>query len=196
MTHALTDHALARYVAVVLRLVSAAVVATLLGGTGCAPLYGGKPETLKKPVSKKRPPETAAAIPWVVECRADFEGDGSKVRRRAAEATPLTAAGNESLSRALSSPDPATRASLVVEAINKYKSALTKDPFNADATEALAAAYARVLYKGCSLKLLQRLPQLEANPVYEVEARNAISRALASSAYDGFRSEADSAVGH
>jgi len=179
------------------RLVALVVALGLgVGALGCAPLYGGKAEPLSKLKKKKAPPESEVAIPWDEECKVDFFGDGAKFRPRPQDAAPLFESGQAAMTQADRSPDPAAKGVLIVDALNKFKNALTKDPYNAEITLALAAGYARALKKGCALALLKRLVELEGHPDYESAARRMIGSAQSEGAFGGFRKESDAAVGH
>jgi hypothetical protein len=179
---------------------------------GCGGPYVGKAEKLKRPAKKKRPPEPdAAALPYNEDCKAAFFEDNSKVRRNSGAARGKVGQGDAALGAAESSPDPGVRASSTIEAINSYKKALLDDPFSAEATyklaalldvpfsaEAtykLAAAYARVRKKKCAIDLLTRLAQLKKHPDFEAEASRMIQAASQDGSFQGFRKDADGALG-
>src|SRR5689334_4257836 len=91
---------------------------------GCGGPYAGKPEKLKKPTKKKKPPEPdAAALPYNEECKSAFFEDGSKVRRDQGGARSKVGSGDAALSSAESAGDVGTQASLTIQAINDYKKA-------------------------------------------------------------------------
>lgn len=163
---------------------------------GCGGPYVGKAEKLKRPVKKKRPPEPdAAALPYNEDCKAAFFEDNSKVRRNSGAARGKVGQGDAALGAAESSPDPGVRASSTIEAINSYKKALLDDPFSAEATYKLAAAYARVRKKKCAIDLLTRLAQLKKHPDFEAEAGRMIQAASQDGSFQGFRKDADGALG-
>src|SRR5262249_26009717 len=133
----------------------------------CAPLYGGRPEKLKNPDKKKRPPEAeqaAAEIKYVEECGANFSDDPKKVHAQTAMSKTLFDQGESSLDQADKAKEDTTKVSLLKEAIDKYRNALIKDPYNVSATLKLAVAYDRVLRKGCAIAMLKRLASLSNNP--------------------------------
>jgi hypothetical protein len=164
--------------------------------TGCGGPYSEKAETLKKPKKKKRPPEPdTAALPYNEECKTAFFEDNTKVRRNGGAARGKIAQGDTQLGTADSSPDAGTRATLTIEAITSYKKALADDPFSPEATYKLAAAYARVRKKKCATDLLTRLSALQKNPEFEAEAKRMVQAASQESAFEGFRKDADSALG-
>jgi hypothetical protein len=165
---------------------------------GCQPLYGGKPEKLANPSKKKRPPEPEQAevkITYVEECKADFRGE-SKIRPQPSIAERLIQDGESAMQSARQAKDAKSEVDLIRVAIDKYRNALLKDPFNAEATLGLALAYDRVLRKGCALALLKRIAALEENPKYASGARRAADLVTDNNQwFKGYRNEAISAVG-
>jgi tetratricopeptide (TPR) repeat protein len=157
--------------------VGLALVAGLgLGVTACQPLYGGKPEKLVAPQKKKAPKEEVTEIPIkeVEECTADFRSDPKTVRVQTSQSNTLTTDGDTALASSDKASDIQQRVGLLREAIDKYRNALIKDPYNADATLKLALAYDRVYRKGCAIAMLKRLSSLTANPKYAAKATPAI----------------------
>lgn len=69
--------------------------------------------------------------------------------------------------------DRPTREAYITDAVDHLITALRADPYNVGATYTLAAAYARIGRKQCSLNLLQRLIQMRphASKHAEVEAQ-------------------------
>jgi hypothetical protein len=164
----------------------------------CGPLYGGKPDKLRNPTKKKPPPEAevvAAPIPWDDECSAKFQEKPRVGVPNKALASPLVATGDQTMSSSTKAPDPKAQAQLILEALSKYKAALDKDWYNAEATYGLAVAYAKLLKKGCALALLKRLASLEGNPKYANDARRMIDQALGDNAFKGFKKDAEAAMG-
>ena len=178
------------------------VLACLILGTvglgGCQPMYGGKPEKLANPSKKKRPPEPKeeeVKITYVEECKADFR-DTKVVRPQPAVARDLVQEGQSAMQSARQAKDPASEADLLKLGIDKFRNALIKDPFNADATLELAIAYDRVLRKGCALALLKRIAALESNPKFARDAKRAADLVTDNSQwFKGYRNDAISAVG-
>jgi hypothetical protein len=110
-------------------------------------------------------------------------------------ARALSETASNTLVQADRAEDPKSRAGLTLEAIEKYKQALNKDPYNAEATYGLAIAYTKVLRKGCTLKLLKRLSDLKANPKYQPDAQRMIDAAAEQNAFKPFKKEAARELG-
>lgn len=170
-----------------------------LGASGCQPLYGGKPDKLPSPAKKKKPPEVEAAevpIKEVDDCQADFRGDAKNVRPQTSVSGQLTGEGNTALANSDKTADPAAAAGLIRESIDKYRTALIKDPYNAEATLKLALAYDRVYRKGCAIAMLKRLATLSANPKFAKTATPAIDSIDDNGQwFKRYRKDAMSAVG-
>ena len=165
---------------------------------GCQPLYGGKPEQLKNPAKKKRPPESEALaeVKYIEDCTVDFRADPVKARPQPAVATQLLAEGETAMKGFETSKDPNAQAENIKIAIDKLRNALIKDPYSADATLQLALAYDRVYRKGCALALLKRLATLSQNPKFAKPANLAADRVTDSTGwFKGYRKDAISAVG-
>lgn len=155
------------------------VCLALVAGGGlvaCQPLYGGKPEKLAAPARKKAPQEeiVEAPVKEVEDCVADFRGDPKNVRPQTSLSNQLTGEGDTALANSDKAPEPAAQAGLVKESIDKYRNALIKDPYNAEATLKLALAYDKVYRKGCAIAMLKRLATLSTNPRYARTANPAI----------------------
>jgi hypothetical protein len=147
------------------------------GVLGCKPLYGGKPERLATPARKKAPPEQvveAPKIPEIEDCQADFRADPKTVRADARMSERLAGEGDTAMANAAKSTDAGAQAGLYKDSIDKYRNALIKDPYNAEATLKLALAYDKVYRKGCAIAMLKRLAALSANPKYARSANPAI----------------------
>ncbi|HEU4730251.1 MAG TPA: hypothetical protein VFT22_20280 [Kofleriaceae bacterium] len=148
-----------------------------IGLAACQPLYGGKPEKLVAPQRKKAPPKedvAEAPIKEIEECQADFRGDPKNVRVQTSLSNQLTGEGDTALSSSDKAQEPQQRVGLLREGIDKYRNALIKDPYNAEATLKLALAYDRVYRKGCAIAMLKRLASLSTNPKYGKTANPAI----------------------
>lgn len=165
----------------------------------CQPLYGGKPEKLKNPEKRHKPadaPEAEVVIKYVEDCSANFRDDPKRVFRDTSTSNTLVGGGDDALGQADKAKDPASQAELLKVSIDKYRNALSKDPYNAEATLKLAIAYDRVYRKGCALKLLARLAALEANPKFQKEAKRAADQVNDSKEwFKGYRKDAVAAVG-
>lgn len=176
-----------------------ALTCLLLGSAGCQQLYGSKPEKLKTPDKKKHPaepPGTVDNIKYVDDCSANFRDDPKRVFRDKAGSNLLVQAGDDSLVQSNKITDPAAQAESIRVTIDKYRNALQKDPYNADATLKLALAYDRVYRKGCALKLLARIATLESHPSFRTDAKRAADQVADSAEwFKGYRKEAVAAVG-
>ena len=175
------------------------VLAIAFGVVSCTPLYGGKPEKLKNPDKKKRPPEVeapVAEIKFVEDCNANFADDPKKARPQPQLAAQLVAAGETPVDQADKAKDEQSMNSLNREAIDKYRNALIKDPYNVPATLKLAVAYDRVLRKGCAIAMLKRLASLSNNPKWASEANRNIDTIDANAQwFKHYRRDALAAVG-
>jgi len=94
------------------------------------------------------------------------------------------------------SNDPQQRVGLLRESIDRYRSALVKDPYNAEATLKLALAYDRVYRKGCAIAMLKRLAKLAENPKFAKPAVREIESISDNDQwFKRYRKDAISAVG-
>lgn len=171
-----------------------------LGLTACQALYGGRPEKLRNPERKKRPPEApeqVVEIKYVEDCAADFRGDPAKAARpQPTIASQLVGDGETALETSEKAKDPAAQAEQIRIAIDKFRNALIKDPYNHDATLQLAIAYDRVYRKGCALAMLKRLAALQANPKFAKGANLAADKVTDNTQwFKGYRKDAVAAVG-
>ncbi len=175
------------------------VLALACGVVACSPLYGGKPERLKNPEKKKRPPEqeaVAVEIKYVEDCSANFSDDPKKARPQVQMGQQLFIAGETAIEQADKAKEDSMKVSLTKEAIDKYRNALIKDPYNIPATLKLAVAYDRALRKGCAIAMLKRLASLSNNPKWSSEANRHIDSIDANAQwFKGYRRDALSAVG-
>jgi hypothetical protein len=180
-------------------LLSAFVVLVAGSVAACQPLYGGKPEKLRNPERKKKPeepPEAAVQVKYIDDCVASFRDDPKNVRQDTGRANALVGDGDTALAQVPRAKDAASQAELIKQSIDKYRSALVKDPFNQEATLKLAIAYDMVYRKGCALALLKRLSALEANPKFRSAAKRAADEVADNAQlFKGYRKDAVSAVG-
>lgn len=176
------------------------LLASSFGTTGCAALYGGKPEKLRNPEKKKKPPEAPEAevkITYVEDCAADFRGDPTKVSRQGAISNQLVGEGETALVSGDKAQEPAAQTEFYKLGISKLSNALVKDPYNHEATLALALAYDKVNRKGCALALLKRLSQLEANAAKFGRGPKALADRVTDTPqwFKGYRKDAIAALG-
>src|ERR1041384_4759622 len=180
-------------------LVCIALAGFVAASGGCSPLYGGKPEHLKNPEKKKKPKEAEEAAPeikYVDECNANFSDDPKKAHPMTPMSHQLFDAGESALDQADKAKEDSMKVGLLKEAIDKYRNALIKDPYNVPATLKLAVAYDRVLRKGCAIAMLKRLASLSNNPKWTSEANRNIDSIDANAQwFKGYRKEAMAAVG-
>jgi hypothetical protein len=169
------------------------------GSVGCQALYGGKPEKMRNPERKKKPEETAEKAPevkYIDDCVANFRDDPKLVRRDTPKANSLVGDGDATFAQAGKTKEAASQAELYKQAIDKYRSALVKDPYNEEATLKLAIAYDAVYRKGCAIALLKRISNLESNRDFKSAAKRVADEvADNASLFKGYRKDAVQAVG-
>jgi hypothetical protein len=167
--------------------------------TACSPLYGAKPDKLKNPERKKKPKEVdepVATVTYVDDCNANLSDDPKKARPQPPMSRQLFDAGESALDQSDKVKEESMKVGLLKEAIDKYRNALIKDPYNVPATLKLAVAYDRVLRKGCAIAMLKRLSSLSNNPKWTSEANRNIDSIDANGQwFKGYRKEALGAVG-
>ena len=164
----------------------------------CSPLYGSKPERLRNPDKKKRPPEAEVKveIQYIDQCTANFSDDPKKTRPQIPLGRQLYDQAENALAQSDQAKEDTMKVSLIKEAIDKYRNALIKDPYNVPATLKLAVAYDRVLRKGCAIAMLKRLASLSNNPKWAAEANRNIDTIDANAQwFKGYRKDALAAVG-
>ena len=146
--------------------------------TACQPLYGGKPEKLKNAGEEEeaaRGAEAAVEIKYVEDCNANFSDDPKKAHPQPPQSRPsCSATARPRSTESDKAKEDSMKVSLIKEAIDKYRNALIKDPYNVPATLKLAVAYDRVLRKGCAIAMLKRLAALSGNPKWASEANRNI----------------------
>ncbi len=74
--------------------------------------------------------------------------------------------------------DRLTREQYQSDAVNDFITSLAADPYNVKATYGLAAAYAKIGRKQCSINLLTRLLQMRPHPSKKGEVEQAIDKLL------------------
>jgi hypothetical protein len=94
------------------------------------------------------------------------------------EAQKLAAEGLSKLQAAEGNADKPSREKLISDAVDTFITALLADPYNVNATYNLAAAYARIGRKQCSVNLIERLLQMRDHPSRKVDVEAKIDRLL------------------
>ena len=74
--------------------------------------------------------------------------------------------------------DRMTREQYQTDAVNDFLTALAADPYNIKATYGLAAAYAKIGRKQCSINLLTRILQMRPHPAKKAEVEQVIDKLL------------------
>lgn len=170
-----------------------------LGLVACQPLYGSRPERLHTLDQKKRPadqPVGDGQVTYVEDCTASFQDDPRKARPQPPQSRQLVDLGDVAIASSDRAQQAESKVGLIREAIDKYRNALLKDPYNSDATLKLAVAYDKVLRKGCALALLRRLAALGNNPKIAPDALRQIDAVSDNSQwFKGYRKDAMSAIG-
>ena len=159
--------------------IRAALVALLL--VGCAgsqkatapppPLRPKPLATAKKPVSTT--PTDCEPTDPNRELPAKSFGE-----RSINEAQKLAADALAKLQAAEGNADKPSREKLITDAVDEFGTALLADPYNVKATYNLAAAYARIGRKQCSVNLLVRLLQMRGQTSRAADVEAAIDRLL------------------
>jgi hypothetical protein len=152
----------------------------------------------KKPAKKAPAKPTGVPIKWDDECQARFLEDPKQYAR----ANPyLARARLEPLdlelveTRKLTDSEP--KVQKVVSLLSRYWMVLAnQDPYSAQATLGIAIGYDMVFKKGCALRMLRRLGELERHPAFMRAARQAIDDVDSTPSYfTHYRKEALSAMG-
>lgn len=175
---------------------------SLTAAGGCKPLYGNKPEKPYSPRQKRekaKPPEVVSEFKPIDDCQVSFhdpplKGPTSQANLRASESAAQNA--EAAMGQAAKATDDSSKLNYYKSAVESYRQALQKDPYNANVTLKLAVAYDSVLRKGCALALLRRIALMAANPRYSVGAGHAQDDVEQNtSMFAKYRSDAVAAVG-
>jgi hypothetical protein len=161
-------------------------------------MYGDKAAKLRTPsvVPHTEVPEPPVAVIYIERCdNVDFRRPNKSVRRDPSAAKHLAEVGDTTAAKADKATAVDAKRELVVESIDRYRSALEKDPYDADATLKLAVAYDRALRKGCALVLLRRLNELSNHPQFATEGERNKDRVRDNREwFAGYRAEAIKAI--
>ena len=144
------------------RLATILLALTMWSACGGAEEITPPPPPLRpKPLDVDRPRRAAAKDDCEVTDPADEDPAKTFQQRSIPEAEKLAQQGVANLKAAASKEvDPATRESLITDAVELFITALLADPYNVTATYYLAAAYGRIGRVECSINLLKRLMQM------------------------------------
>ena len=162
------------------RLICLGTLTTLAAACG-----GGQKVTPPPPPFRPEPVEVMAPRPVRTDCDPpdpSLARDAMTYRERAAsigEAEQLADDGFAELTAAEGGAlDPQTREDKITRAVEDFLSALGADPYNVHATYNLAAAYARIGRKQCSLNFLVRLIAMKDHSSRKDEVAKKIDRLL------------------
>lgn len=168
----------------------------------CKPMYGAAPEKLAKPkipVDKTLKPDPKPQPPakpeLIADCSVDMHRPNDKVVRKKSVAQQRLQEGDTERVRAEKETDKAERARHARRSLVSYSDALVADPYHAEATLMLAVAYDMFRYKGCALRVLERIGTMRGNPSLEREAMAAADRVRSNPQWFAeYRTEAMNAV--
>src|SRR5262245_19936880 len=98
----------------------------------CSPLYGGKPRKLRNPEEKKKPPEAdvMVEVKYIDDCNANFSDDPKKAHPQPPMAKTLFDQADSALDQSDKAKEDSMKVGLLKDAIDKYRNALIKDPYN------------------------------------------------------------------
>ena len=155
------------------------------------------PLTMPKPKKKKKKPEGPGVpgAPKADACKADFEAEPiPKEKRKIKPSENITRGAEQPIEDAKLATNTEGKLRLLKEAQDALFDALKKDPYNAMATQHLAAVYAIAGRRKCAKALLERLTVLRDTKEFGQQARRAIAAARNNTAFDAMRAEADRAL--
>lgn len=140
--------------------------------------------TAPPPPLRPEPDPQPEAKPVVQKDCDPVEGDGELKpiefnARSIPEAAKLAEQAKGELKTAESAEvEKTTREQYITDAVEHFITALGADPYNVTATYNLAAAYARIGRKQCSINLLTRLLQMRSHPSKHAEVEAHLDRLL------------------
>ncbi len=158
-------------------------LASMAGAAGCK----SKPPLTPPPPPFRPEPVRAAGpdAPTKTDCdppNPAMTPDAKTYAERAPridEAKRLSEEGLAKLQAAEgSSLDPASRETLITDAVQSFLDSLSADPYNVNATYNLAAAYARINRKQCAYNMLDRLIQMRNHASRSTEVNQKLDRLL------------------
>lgn len=153
---------------------------TILAACGGVPHPTAAPPPLRpKPIVQK---DVVKTTPTQTDCPPTDPNRQLPAKtyneRSIPEAQKLAAEGLSKLQAAEGNADKASREKLITDAVDTFITALLADPYNVNATYNLAAAYARIGRKQCSVNLLERLLQMRNHASRSVDVEAKIDRLL------------------
>ncbi|HEU4730250.1 MAG TPA: hypothetical protein VFT22_20275 [Kofleriaceae bacterium] len=155
--------------------------ALALAGTGCH----GKQELTAPPPPLRPEADPAPVKPQSAQkdCEpVDTEHEAKPLsfdERSIPEGTRLAEQGKAKLRTAQSAEVArVTREDMVTQAVDDFITALRADPYNVEATYSLAAAYATIGRRQCTINLLTRLLQMKSHASKRVEVEQHLDKLL------------------
>jgi hypothetical protein len=185
-----------------LALLSSCILA--VGAVSCASPHTGPAESLELPKRKKaaegekEEPKTPVygGLNEPDTCKWSFDGKEQPLVKPAAanRAKSITQDAYNAMA-GIENAVGMQRRNMVVESLSILNDALRIDPYSPQATYAMAASYAHVGKKRCSLAMLDRLANLGQFAELAADVGKLKGRAKADPAFEPFRKEADQALG-
>jgi len=174
-------------------------VAGALAVAACQPMYKAPAAKLHEPAEvdhPKAPPVQAEKLPQATECVVPrSQAPKAVTEAEKTQAKSYVGSGDAKVERfaklTVSTPTD-ERVLLIRRAIDDYRSALTKDPYNVDATLELARAYDLAQHKGCALVMLRRLETLSQTSSEAIQRINDVD--ANDSWFHDYRDEARQAI--
>jgi hypothetical protein len=172
---------------------------TLGIAAACQPMYMGKREKLKTPDAVARPVGSGSGAGSAVKATPKLDENCGTDRATRATSLPSRSIGEQGDKKRVEASreaDAKKRAEKALEAVELYRSALAKDPYNTEATLGLAVSYDMLRRKGCALKMLSRIATLAKHQSYRDKAdRSADEVKNTPQWFEHYRSDAERAVG-
>ncbi len=171
-----------------------------LAFAACQPMYGAKAPPVRNPPPVRHTQviedDKPVKLPPIEDCNYKVVAITKTPKRDIPRSDDFVKKGDATLAVAEQTQTMPAKGDLWIDSIDNYRSALEKDPYNAEATLKLARAYEKVLRKGCALRLLGRLAKLADHPTYQRQAIEQIDDVENhKSWFEDYRKDALSAVG-
>jgi hypothetical protein len=163
-----------------MKTLAIAFVALLMGGLGGC---HEKQEATAPPPPLRPDPVPKPEVVVAKDCEATDPATEPKFvafdERSIPEGQRLADQGYAKLNSANSAEiDRRTRDDALTDAVNDFITALAADPYNVKATYGLAASYAKIGRKQCSINLLTRLLQMRPHPSKKDDVERVFDRLL------------------